>query len=246
MDENTSGIVYHIRRDSDSNESSGYIGITKNTKEYRLGEHKVRGNKHLKYALTKYDDIQIIQLFKGPIWLCKLHEYNLRPEPKMGWNLAIGGGKPPIIDKTIGRIRGLKGYYNSKECSLSRKKGEVTKKSSGFYASKVWQVAKNKISESNSKVHLDRLDSNFYNSNEWKLSVDKRTKSQLSNKIKKFNLEGINIIKISKDSKIKTVYQDMIHACNENKLKFSCIYNYLNKGIRYGHFWKTVNSVQGE
>jgi hypothetical protein len=246
MNENKTCVVYHIRRSSNPQQSEGYIGITMNDINYRLGEHKVRGNKHLMNAFNLYNDIIIEILLKGPLWLCKLHEYNLRPNEKMGWNLAIGGGKPPIINSDIGRIRGTKGYYKSKECSDSRKRGELTRKNSGFYNSEIWLNSKTKISEATKNTHKLRLETNYFESEEWKISLNKRTRTQLFNKAKKFNLIGLKLLRISKDGLNKTEFSDILEACDLTKSKFSCIYNYLNKGLRYGYYWKTAVSVTGE
>jgi len=76
-DPNVEAVVYHLTNDYDIND--GYVGVTRNL-EYRL-------KRHSKTKTWKYDRV----LFRGPEPECYVLENKLRPEPYMGWNVAIGG-----------------------------------------------------------------------------------------------------------------------------------------------------------
>ncbi len=88
--------VYHISRPG-MNISEGYIGISSNPKR-RRGNHKSRGeNPHLSSAMAKYDDLQykILCGYENEEDALSL-EKTFRPSKNIGWNIAEGGGKPPV------------------------------------------------------------------------------------------------------------------------------------------------------
>lgn len=79
--------------------TQGYIGISSNI-DRRFKEHKSKGassSQHLKNAIDKYkEDIVFDILFSGlEEELALLIELELRSEPSIGWNIAMGGGLPP-------------------------------------------------------------------------------------------------------------------------------------------------------
>lgn len=89
--------LYHIRRKGMSLEE-GYIGITVNTTKRFAQHHRdTRNNNrhnrnwHLYNALRLYDDIEFIILEEGEDDSIRQREFELRPEPNMGWNQAVGG-----------------------------------------------------------------------------------------------------------------------------------------------------------
>lgn len=75
----------------------GYIGISQNPKE-RWSNHK-RGKEGypVQKAIKKYGEAlqyKILDAFDSlseALWL----EFTLRPNPRLGWNVAVGGGLPP-------------------------------------------------------------------------------------------------------------------------------------------------------
>lgn len=89
--------LYHIRRDIHNNDlTKGYIGISEQP-ERRWKEHQRSTNQHLKRALEKYNDIQMVIITKGNEDEMKRMEEYLRPRNKIGWNLVKGGGLPPVM-----------------------------------------------------------------------------------------------------------------------------------------------------
>lgn len=89
--------LYHIRRKGMGTEE-GYIGITVDTTK-RFAQHlrdtknrnRHNRNYHLYNALRKYDDIEFVVLEEGDDEYIRQREYELRPEPNLGWNQAVGG-----------------------------------------------------------------------------------------------------------------------------------------------------------
>lgn len=85
--------LYHIRRPG-MDTTEGYIGITTNTTR-RFSQHtrekRMGRNIHLYNALRKYEDIEFVILEEGEEEYIRQREHELRPEPNMGWNHAIGG-----------------------------------------------------------------------------------------------------------------------------------------------------------
>jgi hypothetical protein len=78
--------------------SQGYIGVSKNT-ERRWDEHfKKSDNKHFRFAINKYgwDNLIKKQILIAEEDYCFDIERKLRSKENTGWNIAIGGGKPPL------------------------------------------------------------------------------------------------------------------------------------------------------
>ena len=90
--------VYWIRhKDHTDMFSQGYIGVSTDIKR-RWADHQSGTNsKILQNAIKKYgwDNLikEVILLSKEKF--CYEIEYKLRKTPLIGWNLVIGGGKPP-------------------------------------------------------------------------------------------------------------------------------------------------------
>lgn len=75
----------------------GYIGVSKNV-EKRWYDHKTyTENAHLKNAITKYgwDNLVKEVVLIADDDYCLDIENKLRPSDKIGWNIVMGGGKPP-------------------------------------------------------------------------------------------------------------------------------------------------------
>jgi group I intron endonuclease len=77
--------------------SQGYVGVSNNVKK-RWYDHKTyTENAHLKYSVEKYgwDNLvkEIVLIADNDY--CLDIENKLRPNDKIGWNIVMGGGKPP-------------------------------------------------------------------------------------------------------------------------------------------------------
>lgn len=89
--------LYHIRREGMPIEE-GYIGVTTDTTR-RFAQHlrdahnrnRKNRNYHLYNALRLYGDIEFVILEEGEDEYILQKEYELRPEPNIGWNQAVGG-----------------------------------------------------------------------------------------------------------------------------------------------------------
>ena len=97
--------VYWIRAAHHSNMMlDGYIGVSKNSKnrwQYgHLWSHKNGRHDNPKFsnAIAKHGWDNLIKeiLVIGEEKYCYELELKLRPNTEIGWNLAIGGGKPPV------------------------------------------------------------------------------------------------------------------------------------------------------
>lgn len=93
--------------------TQGYIGITNNIKN-RLEAHKNRpSNTHLKNAIAKYGWDNLIKqvILVADEAYCLIVEHKLRVATSIGWNVIIGGGKPPVAEKgcNLGRTPWNKG-----------------------------------------------------------------------------------------------------------------------------------------
>ena len=74
----------------------GYVGISKRP-EARFNQHKNSDqNIHLKRAIAKYDDIELVILVKSTKQYIRELELSLRPDENIGWNRQRGGMLPPV------------------------------------------------------------------------------------------------------------------------------------------------------
>jgi len=91
--------IYWIKRKSHNNVlTEGYVGFSNNV-ERQFEEHKSATSKVGK-AIKKYSDVEVITLYKFKSKQEALDkEKELRPEERIGWNIAIGGQVPPLITK---------------------------------------------------------------------------------------------------------------------------------------------------
>ena len=97
--------VYWIRATHHSDMTlEGYVGVSKNAQKrwlyghnwaHRKGRHE---NPRLANAITKYgwDNLIKTVLVVADENYCYDLERKLRPEDGIGWNLVMGGGKPPV------------------------------------------------------------------------------------------------------------------------------------------------------
>jgi hypothetical protein len=112
--------VYWIRAEHHSNMMlDGYIGVSKNAKnrwQYgHLWSHKNGRHDNPKFsnAIAKHGWDNLIKeiLVIGEEKYCYELELKLRPNTEIGWNLAIGGGKPPVStyrgDDYVSPVKGV-------------------------------------------------------------------------------------------------------------------------------------------
>ena len=90
--------IYWIRHPEHNDMfNQGYIGVSKHLK-YRLNAHaQTTENPHLRNAINKYgwnNLIKEIILISDDAY-CYNVENKLRPNESIGWNINIGGTKPP-------------------------------------------------------------------------------------------------------------------------------------------------------
>lgn len=103
--------VYWIREKSHTDlMSQGYIGVSGNVDE-RFASHKGMWsgtNNHLRNAIKKYgwDNLVKSVLLYAEKDYCLDIERKLRPADKIGWNLVVGGGLPPVIVGPRPELRG--------------------------------------------------------------------------------------------------------------------------------------------
>lgn len=98
-----SAVIYWIRaKDHTDITCQGYIGVAKNASK-RWWSHKwaIKANRHenpiLSNAVNKHEWDNLIKeiVLIAEESYCYETEQKLRPNYKIGWNLAIGGFKPP-------------------------------------------------------------------------------------------------------------------------------------------------------
>lgn len=106
--------------------SEGYVGVSKDPTN-RLKSHKSRSNNpHLLNCFKKYPEIVMDIILESDESYCLELEEKLRPEKNIGWNIAKGGGKPPVLTghkHNIGKIpwnKGIKTGPVSEENKQSR------------------------------------------------------------------------------------------------------------------------------
>lgn len=89
--------VYHIHEKGNNNLHEGYVGVTRHSIEYRLGQHfcSKRPVGAILRALGR-ENVVIDQLAMLPKEDALMMEYNLRPEMNIGWNTRAGGNRRTV------------------------------------------------------------------------------------------------------------------------------------------------------
>lgn len=111
--------VYWIREKSHTDlMSQGYIGVSGNVKE-RFASHKKMWsgtNNYLCNAIKKYgwDNLDKSVLLVAEKDYCLEIERKLRPADKIGWNLTVGGGMPPVLTGPQPHLRGRPAWNKGK------------------------------------------------------------------------------------------------------------------------------------
>ncbi len=134
-------IVYWIHRKIHTNIlTEGYVGVTGNLLE-RVQQHLYqKQNQHLKYAFDKYDDIIIDVITLNFLEsYCYFIEYLLRSERQIGWNIAIGGGKPPSFEGKIPWNKGKKGCFSEESIEKLKKSRKNKSPNKGTIFSEQWR-----------------------------------------------------------------------------------------------------------
>ena len=118
----------------------GYIGVTDLSIQKRFEQHSKNTYKKsiVQKAINKYSDIEIIALYETDNDECLRLEEQYRPNELIGWNLAKGGGYPPMMnEETAKKIsstlksKGISPYSektHSKEAIEKRKKSMAGRK----------------------------------------------------------------------------------------------------------------------
>jgi hypothetical protein len=102
--------------------TQGYIGVSNNVKK-RWKDHKNKpSNEHLKHAINKYGWDSLIKkiILIAEDAYCLAMETKLRSNEKIGWNVAAGGGKPPV------------NKYNLNKHLSQETKDKISKSKKGF------------------------------------------------------------------------------------------------------------------
>ena len=112
--------VYWIRAQHHTDlTSDGYVGVSKNAKTRWLYGHKYahrkgcHDNPYLANAISKYGWENLVKevVLIAEEQYCYDIENKLRPTNKIGWNLAVGGCKPPVSkyrgDDYVSPLRGV-------------------------------------------------------------------------------------------------------------------------------------------
>ena len=99
--------------------TEGYVGISKNPTN-RLKSHKFRSNNpHLLNCFNKYPNVVMDIVLEAEESYCLELEEKLRPDKNIGWNIAKGGGKPPVLTghkHNVGKIPWNKGIKTGPIC----------------------------------------------------------------------------------------------------------------------------------
>lgn len=85
--------------------SQGYVGVSSNV-ERRIRHHRTKPqNLHLGSAINKYgwDGLVKEVVIIAADGYCLAMESKLRPKENIGWNIVVGGGKPPVTKWNLGK-----------------------------------------------------------------------------------------------------------------------------------------------
>jgi group I intron endonuclease len=165
----------------------GYIGVSVDH-VVRWREHKnCPSNAHLKNAINKYgwDNLVREVILIADTDYCLTVEAKLRPTANLGWNIAAGGGKPPVTrwnlgkphnDETRAKIsRNRKGKKHTPEMqerlNINLLFGEKTRFEKGHVS---WNAGKQFSKESIGKMRQAKRGKKFSDEHKLKLSEAKK------------------------------------------------------------------------
>ena len=112
-------VVYWIREKSHTDlMTQGYIGVSGNVGKRFASHCKMENgtNAHLRHAIQKHgwDNLVKSVLLMADKDYCLDIERKLRPADKLGWNLTIGGGYPPVICGERPELKGRTSWNKGK------------------------------------------------------------------------------------------------------------------------------------
>jgi len=112
-------VVYWIREQSHTDlMTQGYIGVSGNvSKRFAAHRNMENGtNAHLRHAIQKHgwDNMVKSVLLMAEKDYCLDIERKLRPADKIGWNLTVGGGYPPVTSGPQPQRRGRAAWNKGK------------------------------------------------------------------------------------------------------------------------------------
>lgn len=157
--------VYWIRHaDHTDLITQGYIGVTSSFDKRMKTHQKQNKNRHFSNAIKKYGWSNLIkeQILIADEDYCLNVESQLRPNNNIGWNLAKGGGKPPLaIGNTykLGIPSWNKGVSPSDDTKVKISKSVSKLWEDPFYWQRMSNAAKRRPSPMKGKKHtLDTIE----------------------------------------------------------------------------------------
>jgi predicted GIY-YIG superfamily endonuclease len=124
--------LYWIRHKDHTNIfSEGYVGVSTNI-EARFQRHsRYSDNQHLKAAIKKYGWENLVKqiVLIAEESYCYAREFDLRPKEQIGWNIALGGAKPPVSKpRGTNYVSPLKGVPRPTPWNVGRVKTDKERK----------------------------------------------------------------------------------------------------------------------
>ena len=150
--------VYWIRHKNHTNSfTQGYIGISTNPQKRWIAHFKYNGNVHLTRAIEKYGKNNLIKeiLLVAKKSYCLSVEALLRPDTNIGWNIAKGGGNPPITSpRGPDYISPLKGVSRPTPWLIGSKPWNTGLK--GYWSEEQKQKFIERVSKPHTKDHIEK------------------------------------------------------------------------------------------
>lgn len=148
-------IVYWIKRKNMQDPyNEGYIGVTNLSIQERFEQHSKNVYKKtvVKKAIDKYGDIEIVQLHNDTEKECLFLEEHYRPKECIGWNIAKGGGYPPMMnEKTAEKISATLKAKGTNPYSKNTHSAEAIEKRKKSMAGRKWFY--NPLTLQNKRLH---------------------------------------------------------------------------------------------
>lgn len=96
--------VYHIRMKDCHDTVEGYVGITRRSLQYRLGQH-YHSQRPVGEILRSLDkqQVEIVELGRYSKEEALDKEFELRPRRNIGWNVMAGGNRATVVCPGCGK-----------------------------------------------------------------------------------------------------------------------------------------------